>query len=187
MAWNPPAVFVHEARWVKKGQLRPAVGVVVHSMGENIVYDRVIYPAQEWLDRQFELVPKADKVSAHALVKPDGTIIRCAGHVDRCDHSGLSLWKKWLYLNRNFLSIEVLVAGDHTWGTYLNAIRTEPGPYTEAQYRAVAWMIHTWKLECPELELDNIAAHSTVSPGRKPDPGPCFDWAQMRAFLEEYP
>jgi len=186
MTWNPPAIFVHDARWVKAGQLQPARGVVVHSMGEHIVLNQVIYPAQEWLDRQYELVPGGAKVSAHALVKPDGTIVRCASHLDKCNHAGLSVWKKWLYLNKNFLSIEVLVEGNHTWSSYLKAIKTAPGPYTENQHRAVAWMVQMWKRECPELELDNLAAHSTVSPGRKPDPGPYFDWPQMRAFLAEY-
>jgi AmpD protein len=184
MSWRPPAIFNHTARWTKPGELVQPVGVVVHSMGEHIVLNQVIYPAQEWLDRQFALVPKGDKTSAHALVKPDGTVIRCAGHTDRCNHAGLSLWKRWLYLNKNFLSVELLVEGNHTWSTYLKAIR-EGDPYTDEQYRALAWIVHQWEQECPDLERENIVGHETVSPGRKPDPGPTFVWDRFRGYLDE--
>jgi AmpD protein len=183
MSWRPPAIFQHTPQWYEPGALKPAVGVVIHSMAENILHERIIYPAQEWLDRQAGLVKKGAKASAHVLIKPDGTVIRCGAHYDKCYHAGLSLWKKWLYLNKNFLGVELLVEGDHTWSTYLKAIR-ESDPYTEAQYQAAAWVIHQWEQECPALERGNIVGHETVSPGRKPDPGPRFDWSRLHSYLE---
>jgi AmpD protein len=184
MSWNPPAVFQHTPQWYEPGNLRAAVGVIVHSMAENILHERIIYPAQEWLDRQVGLVKGGGKASAHALIKPDGTVIRCAGHEDKCYHAGLSLWKKWLYCNKNFLGVELLVEGNHTWGTYLEAIR-DGEPYTDAQYRALAWLIHQWEQECPDLKRENIVGHETVSPGRKSDPGPTFVWDRFRSYLDE--
>jgi AmpD protein len=33
------------------------------------------------------------------------------------------------------------------------------------------------------LSVDRICGHSDIAPGRKTDPGPCFDWARYRAAL----
>ena len=30
----------------------------------------------------------------------------------------------------------------------------------------------------------DIVGHSDIAPGRKTDPGPCFDWARYRELLE---
>jgi N-acetyl-anhydromuramyl-L-alanine amidase AmpD len=187
-----PAIVDHPARW-HGGELEPK-GIVIHSMGSSIRFgDGRVFPAEVWLDRRYDLIeprePK-NKASAHVLVQPDGTLVRCLDHLTVAYHAGESAWMGYTRLNYHFLGIEVLVAGIHTWGTYLRAIGRDPdaptvalpvgdrppSPYTKAQYASTAWCIRQWQRECDGLERPMIAGHEQVSPGRKPDPGPSFDW-----------
>ena len=88
--------------------------IVIHAMAEYLPMH-----ATEFLDTV--------KLSAHVLVAPDGTLYRC-----REDSSGAHHAKGF---NMDSLGLEVLVAGKHDYGSFVEATKT---PYvTDEQYRAV--------------------------------------------------
>ena len=36
----------------------------------------------------------------------------------------------------------------------------------------------------PDITVDRIVGHSDIAPGRKNDPGPCFDWNRVQYAVE---
>jgi AmpD protein len=54
-------------------------------------------------------------------------------------------------------------------------------PFAPVQYAALWGLIDALRTRYP---IAAIAGHCHVAPGRKTDPGPCFDWAAVR---ERYP
>lgn len=126
-------------------------------MGEYIKDDQEYY-AVDWL--------KKLGLSAHALITPDGTVIRC-----RSDSEGAWHAKGF---NKNSLGIEYLVKGVHNYGTFLEAIKTDY--VTPEQYQAGLAQIAEWVEQHP---IHSIDRHSDLSPGRKVDPGSGFPWQQL--------
>ena len=131
--------------------------IVVHAMGEYVMADgggEYIY-AVEHLARMM--------LSAHALVSPDGTVIRCRGDNEGANHAR--------GFNTDSLGIEILVPGRHDYASF---VRTIAQPYlTDAQYTAAVEQCREWmRLH----SITRIARHSDVSPGRKLDPGAGFPW-----------
>ncbi|HJY09019.1 MAG TPA: N-acetylmuramoyl-L-alanine amidase, partial [Bryobacteraceae bacterium] len=53
-------------------------------------------------------------------------------------------------------------------------------PFTDLQYQALAALTRTLQSRYP---ITGIVGHSDIAPGRKTDPGPCFDWERYRAAL----
>lgn len=137
--------------------------IVVHAMGEYIMTDDGggYVHAVDFLERQ--------GLSAHALVTPTGEIIRL-----RTDEEGAYHAKGF---NTDTLGIEVLVAGNHNYSTFLRAIDR---PYIKAmQYVALVEQCREWVVK---YGITRIVRHSDLSPGRKVDPGAGFPWAK---FLDD--
>ena len=131
--------------------------IIVHAMGELIGG----IPAVDFLR---DVV----KLSAHVLVCPNGDVIRC-----RRDNQGAYHAKGF---NANSLGIEVLVAGNHDYGSFKKMI-TEPY-LTSAQYEAgVQFVRDEWVTKRGIAQIDR---HSDVSPERKVDPGDGFPWEQFK-------
>jgi len=106
------------------------------------------------------------KVSAHYLIRRDGSLIQYVDPDKRAWHAGASCWKGCERCN------------DFSIGVELEG--TDDGAFTEAQYARLARLIAGLKTKLP---LRDIAAHSDVAPGRKTDPGPRFDWPRLLAAL----
>jgi AmpD protein len=135
-----------------------------------------------WIDRLFTGTLPADahpffrevaatRVSAHALIRRDGQIVQYVPFGRRAWHAGQSAYRGRAACN------------DFSIGVELEG--TDDTPYTDAQYEALAALSAALLSAYPTLSAQAIAGHSEVSPGRKTDPGPSFDWARFRALLDE--
>ncbi|GBL45944.1 N-acetylmuramoyl-L-alanine amidase AmpD [Sulfuriferula multivorans] len=105
-------------------------------------------------------------VSAHFFIRRDGEIIQFVPCVKRAWHAGVSSWRGWEKCNDFSLGVE-LEGDDHT-------------PFSDVQYIQLAALIALFKTEYPSIE---IAGHSDIAPGRKTDPGACFEWPRLNHIL----
>lgn len=101
------------------------------------------------------------EVSAHFFVRRDGQVIQFVPCIKRAWHAGESLWQGKFRCNDFSIGIE-LEGSDAV-------------PYTEAQYAALDLLTRTLREAYP---IRGIAGHCDISPHRKTDPGPCFDWGR---------
>jgi N-acetyl-anhydromuramoyl-L-alanine amidase len=108
------------------------------------------------------------KVSAHFLIRRSGEIIQFVSCENRAWHAGESCWQGRSRCNDYSIGIE-LEGSDSV-------------PFADVQYTALAALTRALRQRYPILE---IAGHSDVAPGRKTDPGPCFDWGRYRALLSD--
>jgi N-acetyl-anhydromuramoyl-L-alanine amidase len=134
-----------------------------------------------WIDRLFTgtLPPDAHpffrtiatpRVSAHALIRRTGQIVQYVPFGERAWHAGQSAWQG--RTGCNDFSIGVELEG------------TDDTPYTDAQYQALAELTAALLAAYPSLSKQAVVGHSDVSPGRKTDPGPSFEWLRLRTALE---
>ena len=103
------------------------------------------------------------RVSAHFLIRRSGELIQFASCLNRAWHSGVSSWDGWQKCNDFSIGIE-LEGTDHQ-------------AFEDMQYLQLNALLEAIRQHWPDIAL---AGHSDVAPGRKTDPGPCFDWARVR-------
>ncbi len=109
------------------------------------------------------------KVSAHALIRRDGSVIQFVSCLDRAWHAGRSSFQGKEECNDYSIGIELEGADDVS--------------YTEDQYRALARLALLAMTAWPEITPGRIAGHSDIAPGRKTDPGPAFEWSRFQTLL----
>lgn len=107
------------------------------------------------------------RVSAHFLIRRDGQLMQFVSCRQRAWHAGFSSWQGRTRCNDFSLGIE-LEGSDDT-------------PFDDAQYQVLLELLGRL---CRHYPVAAIAGHSDVSPGRKTDPGPFFDWQRLLAFGE---
>jgi AmpD protein len=106
------------------------------------------------------------RVSAHFLIRRDGSVVQFVACGKRAWHAGAS---SWLGRERcNDFSIGIELEG------------CDEMPFETPQYEALAELIKTLAQRYP---LRDIAGHADIAPGRKTDPGPCFEWSRLHALL----
>lgn len=113
----------------------------------------------------------AMQVSAHALVRRDGSVVQFVSCLDRAWHAGRSCFDGQEECNDFSIGIELEGADDV--------------PYTPEQYRTLADMARLTMMAWPEISAERIAGHSDIAPGRKTDPGPAFDWRYFSQLLAD--
>ncbi len=109
------------------------------------------------------------RVSAHLLVARDGGLTQFVKFTDRAWHAGLSSYDGRPACND--FSIGVELEGSDTVA------------YEAAQYTALAEAVAALCDAYPRLSPDRLVGHSDISPGRKTDPGPEFDWQRARRCI----
>ncbi|MDO5103281.1 MAG: 1,6-anhydro-N-acetylmuramyl-L-alanine amidase AmpD [Lautropia sp.] len=108
-------------------------------------------------------------VSAHYFVRRHGQLIQFVPPEKRAWHAGVSQ-----LLGRarcNDFSIGIELEG--------SSLR----PFTDSQYRSLLGLLRQLFSTYP---IRYIAGHSDVSPGRKQDPGPYFEWQRLQALMDEF-
>jgi AmpD protein len=109
-------------------------------------------------------------VSAHFLIERDGTVTQFVSCNARAWHAGVSSFAG--RGNCNDFSVGIELEG------------TDELPFSDAQYQALIGLTRQLLDAYPQLSVERICGHSDIAPGRKTDPGPCFDWARLRAALQ---
>ncbi len=134
-----------------------------------------------WVDRLFtnDLPPEAHpyfakvapmRVSSHLFIRRDGAITQYVKFTDRAWHAGPSSYQGRQACN------------DFSIGVELEG--TDTLPYEPTQYQSLAQAIAALCAAYSTLTPARVAGHSDVAPGRKTDPGPAFDWALARAWID---
>lgn len=106
------------------------------------------------------------RVSAHFLVRRDGALIQFVPLAQRAWHAGASAWRGRERCNDYSIGIEIE--------------GTDDSAFSAEQYLALGGLTRNLQ---SRLALRDIAGHSDVAPGRKSDPGTCFDWPRLLAAL----
>jgi len=104
------------------------------------------------------------RVSSHFFIRRDGELIQFVPCTQRAWHAGASNWNGRERCN------------DFSVGIELEGCDTTP--FTDAQYACLNQLITVLKAAYP---IQDIKGHSDIAPGRKTDPGPCFDWARLES------
>lgn len=111
------------------------------------------------------------RVSAHLLIRRDGTVHQFVALDRRAWHAGVS----------SFCGRER--CNDYSIGVELEG--SDDVPFTAAQYRELGRLTGRIRELFPAITPQRIVGHADISPGRKTDPGPHFDWDGFRATLAQ--
>ena len=109
---------------------------------------------------------KGIEVSAHFLVRRGGELIQFVPCARRAWHAGRSCWQGREQCNDFSIGIEIE--------------GTDETPYTDTQYETLAVLVRAL---CSHYPVRDVVGHCDISPGRKSDPGPVFDWPKFRRMV----
>ena len=110
---------------------------------------------------------KGVKVSAHFLIRRDGEIIQFVPCGKRAWHAGASAWQGRVACNDFSVGIEME--------------GSDSAPFSDQQYTALRRLTRRLRRAYP---IRGVTGHSDIAPGRKTDPGPCFDWSRYLGGCE---
>jgi AmpD protein len=105
------------------------------------------------------------QVSAHLLIRRNGDVLQFVPFTRRAWHAGDSRFRGRQRCNDFSLGIELE--------------GTDQKPYTNRQYGQLVPIVKAIFNAYPAISLRTLAGHCDVSPGRKSDPGPAFDWLRL--------
>lgn len=142
--------------------------VVVHAIslppnefgGDGIVrlFTNTLDPAEHPYYAQIAAL----RVSAHFLIRRSGELIQFVSCDRRAWHAGVSSWQGRDRCN------------DYSIGVELEGC--DERPFEEAQYAQLNRLMEGL---CKRYGIESVVGHADIAPGRKTDPGPCFDWSRL--------
>lgn len=103
-------------------------------------------------------------VSAHFFIRRDGEIIQFVSTAKRAWHAGASAWQGQERCNDFSIGIELE--------------GTDSVPFEAVQYDRLNALND---VIASQSRIEAIVGHSDIAPGRKTDPGPCFEWSRVTA------
>ncbi|MDY7573588.1 1,6-anhydro-N-acetylmuramyl-L-alanine amidase AmpD [Actimicrobium sp. CCI2.3] len=107
---------------------------------------------------------RALRVSSHFVIRRDGSLQQFVSTLQRAWHAGLSQLGDRSRCN------------DFSIGIELEGCDVEP--FSDRQYACLCQLSHALHQVHP---LYAVTGHQHIAPGRKTDPGPCFDWSRYHA------
>ena len=128
--------------------------------------DRLFTNQLDWDAHPYFQTIRGMEVSAHFLIDRLGVITQYVSVNDRAWHAGQSCWRGRSNCNDDSVGIELEGLDGDTF---------EP-----AQYSSLTWLCQAVAAVCP---VRHVAGHEHIAPGRKPDPGPGFDWPTLHTRL----
>lgn len=173
------AGWLGEARRVRSPNFGPRPGgtaielVVVHSIslppGEygSDAIERLFTNRLDPVAHPYFGTLRGVRVSAHFLVRRDGELIQFVSCDKRAWHAGASAWRGRPDCN------------DFSIGIELEGL--EGGRFEAAQYERLGATIANAATRYP---IRSVAGHEHIAPGRKRDPGPGFDWAELERQVQ---
>lgn len=109
------------------------------------------------------------RVSSHILIRRNGRLIQFVPFHQRAWHAGVSSFDGREKCNEYSVGIELE-------GCDTQAFEPE-------QYDSLAELLKALFAAYPHINAERVTGHSDIAPGRKTDPGPCFDWVKLRESL----
>jgi len=106
-------------------------------------------------------------VSAHFMIARNGALIQFVATHKRAWHAGESVCLGRPKVNNFSIGIE------------LEGLDTDEKGFSQTQYATLNSLIVALTAAYPKISATNVFAHSDIAPGRKPDPGPYFDWNKV--------
>ncbi len=110
------------------------------------------------------------RVSSHLLIRRDGELVQYVPLFLRAWHAGESC-----HAGRERCN-------DFSIGIELEGLDEQA--YEPKQYAQLAELITQLRATIPSLASAPVVGHADIAPGRKTDPGPAFDWQQLRTSLD---
>lgn len=102
------------------------------------------------------------RVSAHFLIRRSGELIQFVSCDRRAWHAGESSWKGRDRCNDYSIGVELEGCDDQ--------------PFEAAQYAQLLTLLGALR---KRYGIETVVGHADIAPGRKTDPGPCFDWSRL--------
>lgn len=109
------------------------------------------------------------RVSSHILIRRDGSLFQFVPFHKRAWHAGVS----------SFAGREK--CNEYSVGIELEGCDSQP--FVVEQYASLAELLKALFIVYPHINAERVVGHSDIAPGRKTDPGPYFDWLELRRRL----
>lgn len=103
------------------------------------------------------------RVSAHFFIRRDGELVQFVSCAQRAWHAGVSRWNGRERCNDFSIGIELEGCDEQS--------------FSDAQYRCLGSLLEALRQRYP---IEAVVGHADIAPGRKTDPGPCFEWHRVQ-------
>lgn len=164
----PDTRFIASPNFDQRPEAMPIELVVIHSIslppgeyggnGVTELFSNGLNPEAHPYYRDIHSV----RVSAHFFIRRDGELIQYVPCSLRAWHAGASCWRERERCNDFSIGIELEGCDEDV--------------FEDAQYTVLNTLLALLRNTYPILD---VVGHSDIAPGRKTDPGPCFDWSRV--------